>query len=253
MKEEAVASYDQALAIKPDLREAILNRGITLASMGEHQRALTDFDSCLSISPKDTMVLRYRAVSLSETGNFRAALKDLDLLVSLGDTLARTRFQWGLASLLSGEYHRAATIFNELLLKEPGNQQYLRMGALSALMDGNANKAVERYRQVIAITAPDQNAFANLGYALWEQGAYAEALAAFKQALAKGPEDLSINLGLLITYRKLGDQKSLQETLVRTYILNPDLRKFDETIEKLTREGYLFTPAQIGVLGSMLR
>lgn len=253
MKQEAVASYDEALLLKPDFREAILNRGITLASLGEHQRALADFDSCLSITPKDTMVLRYRAVSLSETGDFRAALKDLDMLVSLGDTLVRTRFQWGLANLLSGEYHRAATLFDELLRKEPGNQQYLRLGALSALMDGNPDRAVERYRKLISVTSPDQNAFANLGYALWEQGAYADALTSFKEALAKGPEDLSINLGFLITYSKQGDQKSLQETLARTYILNPELRKFDEAIEKLTRQGYLFTPAQIQTLGSILR
>ncbi len=253
MKPEAIESYNKALELKPDFREAILNRGITYASQGEHRKALPDFDNSLKISPNDTMVLRYRAVSLSETGEFGKAILDLEQLMAMGDTSLRTRFQYGLAGLVSGSYARSSLIFDSLVQLDPTNQQYLRLGALSSLMAGDPDKAIVRYRRLLQIAPPDQNAYANLAYALWEKGEYGEALENFEKAVGKAPENLSVNLGFLITYARTGDQKRLNETRQRTYGLNSALRNFDAEMTRMQKEGYLFTPKQLRVLESILK
>jgi protein O-mannosyl-transferase len=250
---EALECYNLALQLKPDFREARMNRGIALASLGEHPDALADFDSCLKATPNDTMLLRYRALSLSETGDFPGALKDIKLLISLGDTSRRTSFQYGLTSLLTGNFQVAEHIFDSLVQLENHNQQYLRLAALSDLMVGKVDRSIERYRKLITLATPDQNAYANLAYALWEKGEYQEALNYFQQASRNGSEDLSINLGLLLTYYRLGDLKSVHQTQLRTFILNPALKNFDAEIHKMTNQGYLLTRKQVDVLREILK
>ncbi len=47
--EEAVASYDKALAVKPDLYAAWFNRGIALDRLGHHEEAVASYaqaDGC---------------------------------------------------------------------------------------------------------------------------------------------------------------------------------------------------------------
>jgi tetratricopeptide (TPR) repeat protein len=42
--EDAIASWDKALAIKPDLHEAWYNRGLALANLGQIEQAIASWD-----------------------------------------------------------------------------------------------------------------------------------------------------------------------------------------------------------------
>ena len=45
--EEAIASYDRALQIKPDDHEALNNRGIALGKLGRYEEAINSYDKAL--------------------------------------------------------------------------------------------------------------------------------------------------------------------------------------------------------------
>ncbi|MEM9978660.1 MAG: tetratricopeptide repeat protein, partial [Cyanobacteria bacterium P01_D01_bin.2] len=47
----AIAAYDQALTIKPDLHEALYNKGISLANLGRYEEAIAAYDQALTIKP----------------------------------------------------------------------------------------------------------------------------------------------------------------------------------------------------------
>jgi Flp pilus assembly protein TadD len=49
--EEAIASYDKALEIKPDFHEAWNNRGIALGNLGRWEEAIASLDKALEIKP----------------------------------------------------------------------------------------------------------------------------------------------------------------------------------------------------------
>ncbi|MCX6701410.1 MAG: tetratricopeptide repeat protein [Methanomicrobiales archaeon] len=147
--EEALASFDQAIRIKPDLYVAWGGRGIALGNLGRHAEALASFDQVLKINP-----------DLSETWNFRGyALERLD------------------------RNNEAVTSYNRALKIDPGNSQawYNRGIALGNL--GRHAEAVESYDQALMISPNDSNAWHSRGIALGNLGRHAEAVASYDKAL----------------------------------------------------------------------
>jgi CHAT domain-containing protein len=49
--EKAIASFDQALQIKPDFHKAWNNRGVSLKNLGQYEKAIASFDQALQIQP----------------------------------------------------------------------------------------------------------------------------------------------------------------------------------------------------------
>ncbi|MEH2115149.1 tetratricopeptide repeat-containing S1 family peptidase, partial [Nostoc sp.] len=49
--EQAIVSYDKAIAIKPDYHEAWNNRGISLASLQRYSEAIASYDKAIAIKP----------------------------------------------------------------------------------------------------------------------------------------------------------------------------------------------------------
>ena len=62
--EEAVESFDRALALKPGDADMLNNRGSALAALGRHEAALASFDQALRLLPESAEVLSNRAISL---------------------------------------------------------------------------------------------------------------------------------------------------------------------------------------------
>ena len=48
---EAIASYEQAVAIKPDKHEAWYNRGLALSDLGRKEEAIASYDQAIAIKP----------------------------------------------------------------------------------------------------------------------------------------------------------------------------------------------------------
>ncbi|MFO7722514.1 MAG: tetratricopeptide repeat protein [Bacteroidales bacterium] len=250
---KAIQSYDKAIALKPDFREAVLNRGITLASVGEHKKAINDFSNYLILLPGDTMTLAYRAASYIETGNYDDAKADLAILHNAGQVTEKTLYQSGLSNLLTGDYEAAKGYLDQLLIQSPSKTQYLKVAALADLMQGDADGAISKYLQVLAQESPNQNTLSNLGYAFLEKSEHTMALSYFERALALGNESLSLNLGLLLCYDALGRNEDLKEAMERTTLLNGGIPLTPERFRDLDNQGYLFTQKQKRALEKILK
>ncbi len=60
--EEALASYDKALAIRPDYADALFNRGVALQDLKRPEEALASYDKALAIRPDHADALNNRVV-----------------------------------------------------------------------------------------------------------------------------------------------------------------------------------------------
>ena len=49
--DEALASYDKAIALKPDYAEAYNNRGNALSELKRHEEALASYDKAIALKP----------------------------------------------------------------------------------------------------------------------------------------------------------------------------------------------------------
>ena len=60
--DDALASYDRALAVRPDYAEAVHNRGVTLHKLKRFDDALTSYDRALAVRPDYAEALSNRGI-----------------------------------------------------------------------------------------------------------------------------------------------------------------------------------------------
>ena len=79
--DEALASYDQALALRPDDANTFNNRGSALMALGHAEEALASYDRALAIKPDhaEARDLLQRAVELAGSYGDAAGTPELDL------------------------------------------------------------------------------------------------------------------------------------------------------------------------------
>lgn len=81
--EEALSSYDRALGLKPDSAGALCNRGTALQDLGRPEEALTSYDRALALKPDSVVLLCNRATALQELRRHEEAARSLARVLEL--------------------------------------------------------------------------------------------------------------------------------------------------------------------------
>ena len=76
--EEAVASFDRAIEIRPDYAQAIGRRGFAYGALGRQHEALADFDRAFELEPGYIWALAERGRTQRFLGAYQDAIADLD-------------------------------------------------------------------------------------------------------------------------------------------------------------------------------
>ena len=77
-KEEALACYDRAIALRPGYHQALVNKAATLTKLGRPQEAITCCDEVLAQDPHDAEAWNNKGVALEALGHEREALNCYD-------------------------------------------------------------------------------------------------------------------------------------------------------------------------------
>ena len=81
--QEAIDCYDAALAIKPDIHEALYNKGNALDDLGRYEEAIDCYDAALDVKPDYHEALYNKACCYGVQGDASKALKFLQEAISL--------------------------------------------------------------------------------------------------------------------------------------------------------------------------
>ncbi|MFN5971800.1 MAG: tetratricopeptide repeat protein, partial [Microcystis sp.] len=76
--EQAIASFDRALEIKPDYHQAWYNRGVALHKLGRFAEEIASFDRALEIKPDLHEAWYNRGIALGNLGRFEQAIASWD-------------------------------------------------------------------------------------------------------------------------------------------------------------------------------
>ena len=80
---EALASYDKAIALKPDYAEAYNNRGIALQGLNRPEEALASYDKAIALKPDYAEAHRNRGNALRDLKRPAEALASYDKAIAL--------------------------------------------------------------------------------------------------------------------------------------------------------------------------
>jgi tetratricopeptide (TPR) repeat protein len=111
---EAIADFDRAIDLAPDLAEAYLNRGNAVMMTGAYDKALHSYSEALLLNPQDVQVWINRGVVLRNLGLYSLAIQSFDQALRLGSMegyiyseRGRTYGVMGDWNYACADYHRA--------------------------------------------------------------------------------------------------------------------------------------------------
>lgn len=174
----ALRSLDRAEALHPSDAER-LRLALSLANLREDARARAMMDSVSGRIAWDSRVWLARAGIDARAGDRAAALKAL--------AKADPGRETALAYQDLKEYDRALAVFSGLVRLHPEEASYLSDQALCEHLMGNSEAAISDLRRALALQPKFLPAALTLGAVLSSKGREAEALAVYREALAKSP------------------------------------------------------------------
>lgn len=81
--ENAVASFDQAIEVKPDYHKAWFNRGNALSALGRNEEAIASYDKAIELKPDDDAAWYNKACCYGLQNQIEVAITSLQQAISL--------------------------------------------------------------------------------------------------------------------------------------------------------------------------
>jgi tetratricopeptide (TPR) repeat protein len=156
---EAIASYEQALAVNPNDATIWTNQAILLEKLGEDDKALSSYNKAIQINPKSSLAQVNRCATLNRMGNYKEAFTSCENAIA-GDG------NWG--------------------DKNPAYAWNQRSSALIGL--GQYPDALAAAERALNINTNFAEAWNNKGVSLWHLQKYDDAQAALQKALELNPK-----------------------------------------------------------------
>ena len=118
--DEALISYDRALAIKPDYAAALTNRGNVLKDLKRFDEALSSYDRALSVEPNDVETLTNRGnVLLKELNRLEDAISSYDSVLATKPDYVDALYHKGIALQDLKQWYQALACYEQTLAINP--------------------------------------------------------------------------------------------------------------------------------------
>ena len=181
---EALAAFDNALALKPDYAQAHNGRGIMLAHLNRNAEAVGDFDRAIALKSDYAEAHNNRALVLQGLGQFEEALISLDRAIALQPDNARAHNNRGV--VLHGlERDDEALASHDKAIALNGSYAEAHYNRGIVLHEsGRLNDAVASFDRALALKPDYAAAHNNRGNVLFDLNRLEAALVAFDAAIA---------------------------------------------------------------------
>lgn len=228
--EQAIASYDQALALNPRLFGAHLSLAAAKARQGKLAEATASCRNAISLNPNHGSAHNELGCLLERQGRLDEASTSFHRAIALDPNDVNSHNN--LATLLGrqGRLDEACASLQKVLALEPNHcDAHCNLGNV-LLYQGKLDDAFNSYQKVLALNPNHIHANNNLGALLERQGRLDEAFACLQKVLSLNPNHSSAynNLSsVLLKQRRLEDAIAICR---RALAIRPDDLKAHETL-----------------------
>jgi tetratricopeptide (TPR) repeat protein len=125
------------------------------------------------------------------------------------------------ASLQAGDLSQAASLYDEILGRDPENAVALHSRGIVAFEENRTQLAVELIGRAVALNPRDVPALVNLGTALRGLGRWSEAADTYARAIAQNPDVVQAHAGKALADRELGRWEEALAGYDRALALEP--------------------------------
>jgi tetratricopeptide (TPR) repeat protein len=205
--DEALAAFDEAIALDQAHRSAHYNRGLCLLKLKRPAEALAGFDRQLALQPQHIPALISRGNALQMLGRLEEALQSFDQLIALDPASSDALYNRGNVLRDMRRLDEARSSYELALRRVPDHLLALiNLGlTLDDLQDFDA--AVLALTRAVAIDPRSVQAHNNLGNVFWSLGKTERAGLCFERALELQPGSIDALWNNAIVKLALGHYK----------------------------------------------
>jgi predicted TPR repeat methyltransferase len=228
--EQAIASYDQALALNPQLFETHLSLAAAKARQGRLAEATVSCRNAISINPNHSNAHNELGCLLERQGKLDEAFSSFQRAIALDPNQVNSHNN--LATLLGrqGRLDEALASLQRVLALDPNHcDAHCNFGNV-LLHQGKLDDAFNSYQKVLALNPNHIHAHNNLGALLERQGRLDEALASLQKVFSLNPNHSSAHNNLSSVLLKQGRLEDAIATCRRALAIRPDDVKAHETL-----------------------
>jgi tetratricopeptide (TPR) repeat protein len=224
---EAVPLYRKALAINPAIPGLRLNLGLALFKGGELKQAIVEFKPLLKSEPPSSPEAQRLTILVGMAhyglGEYAAAAPYLKQAAANDPQNLPLRLALAHSCIWSKQYQCVLDTYHEILTlnAESAEADMLAGEALDELK--NRGGAIEQFRAAVKADPREPDVHFGLGYLLWTQRQYPEAVSEFQAELANNPDHLEAMLYLADTDIQMQQIKEAGPLLEKVVKLNPAL------------------------------
>jgi len=191
----AIAAFQTAVKLDPNLVEAHYNLGIALAELGDHAGSVQELHAAARLQPGDPNIRNALAVSLEARarqllkGPRRAEAESmLREAIRLNPTDSPPVLTLALALVDQQRYTESTLLLRKALESQPDQVSLLNALGMTLVRMRQLEEAVSVFRRVVAKQPQSAESHLNLGVALADLSKQAEALKSFEEAARLAPQ-----------------------------------------------------------------
>ena len=209
VNDQAIADYDQAIAIAKDDAAAFNDRALAYQDLGKLDEAIKDFSQSIALDPSDATVFDNRGMAEKALGRYDAAIRDEDHAIELKPNWAVPWVNRGYALIGKRQFDMAQADFDDALRITPADVDALDGRGQADQGKQDNDRAIQDYGRAIAARADDIQALEgqaaafsakgdaaraardldNASDARLRQGDYPNSIADADQAVGLAPDD----------------------------------------------------------------
>ncbi len=193
--DDALASFERAIACQPDFADAYGNRATLLGEMGRRDEALAAFDQALALRPNNPEDLCNKATVLADLGRLPEALATYDRAIARVPDFALAQFNRADVLRQLGRLTEALTAYERAIALQPKMVIAHSNRAATLKQLGRLDEALKGIEQALALDPNFGEALVNRGNIALERGDTDAANADFTRALEIDPERPEANFG----------------------------------------------------------
>jgi tetratricopeptide (TPR) repeat protein len=198
-------------------------RGLGYLELGDARRAIADYDRAIAIRPDVGLAYRARGLAHVKLNNLSRAIADLNQAIKLEPNDAKHFHVRGLTHFDAGEFDRAIADLDHSVSLAPNNAEFRIAPCFLRAMTGRQLDRAERDCQAaVRLDASESRAFSARGLLNMKYGRFKAALADYDQAMKLEVDKAEYLYGRGMARQRL-DDRSGSDDKARARSLDPDI------------------------------
>jgi tetratricopeptide (TPR) repeat protein len=218
----AIAAYNQAININPDVAEYWFNKGLTLFHLQDFPAAIAAYDQAINIKPQHYKSWYNRGLSLGELGEFTEAIACFAEAIAIQPQNPQPWSSQGLALLKLGEISEAISCYDQALTLEPENPEHWYYRGIALAVAEQFADAIASYDQATELNPDFHEVWIDRGVVLFNLGNWSQAIASWDQALAREPDLYLAWYNRGIALENLGEREKAIASYGKAIGIKPD-------------------------------